>query len=269
MENWRKYNGTIIPKAPPHAFITESENEIKKLIKSQSAFFARWVSDFDISEKTDFWYIINDTPMVILDYTSKVRNEIRKGLKEFSVELITRDYLLNYGYEIYDAAFNGYITDLTPKTKDEFEKELLSARGEWEYWGVIKEGVMVAYCKTKIFEDCCEYSSIKLHPKFLRLHASAALIYTMNQSYLNDRGFKYINNGSRSLHHATNFSSFLIKKFKFRKAYCHLHIIYSPWVSTILKISYPFRFLLKYFNNKFVNKIKVLIKHEEIRRSFL
>ena len=82
MENWRKYNGTIIPKAPPHAFITESENEIKKLIKSQSAFFARWVSDFDISEKTDFWYIINDTPMVILDYTSKVRNEIRKGLKD-------------------------------------------------------------------------------------------------------------------------------------------------------------------------------------------
>ena len=55
MSEWRKYNGTIIPKAPPHAFITESENEIKKLIKSQSAFFARWTSDFDCANKTDFW----------------------------------------------------------------------------------------------------------------------------------------------------------------------------------------------------------------------
>ena len=269
MDNWRKYNGTIIPIGPPHILVTDSDNEIKTLIKSQSAFFARWVTDFDVSEETDFWYIINDSPMVLLDYDSKARNEIRRGLKECSVGLITLDYLLDYGYEIYAAAFNSYKTDLRPKTEAEFKTELLSETGEWEYWGVIKDGVMIAYCKARIFKDCCEYYSIKLHPEFLKSRPSEVLIYSMNQSYLNDRGFKYINNGSRSLHHATNFPSFLIKKFKFRRAYCHLHIIYAPWVFFAVKIIYPFRFMLKYFNNKFVNKLQVLIKHEEISRSFI
>ena len=269
MKYWRKYNGTIIPKRPPHVLVSDSEIEIKTFIKSESAFFARWVSEFDVSTESEFWYIINDTPMNILDYASKVRNEIRRGLKEFNVELINSDYLLDYGYAIYIAAFNNYKADLLPKTEAEFKTELLSELGVWEYWGVIRGGVMVAYCKVKIFKDCCEYSSIKFHPKYLKLHPSAALIYTMNHSYLNDRGFKYVNNGSRSLYHVTNFPNFLMKKFKFRKAYCNLQIMYSPWVAFALKIIYPFRFVLKYFNNKFIDRIKVLIKHEEIRRSFI
>ena len=47
MNNWLKYNGSIIPSSPPHIMVTESKVEIKKLLISSRSFFARWVSNFD------------------------------------------------------------------------------------------------------------------------------------------------------------------------------------------------------------------------------
>ena len=32
MNNWLKYNGSIIPSSPPHIMVTESKVEIKKLL---------------------------------------------------------------------------------------------------------------------------------------------------------------------------------------------------------------------------------------------
>ena len=78
MKEWRKYNGAIIPNLPPHISVNNTEKEIKKFIKKSNAFFARWESDFDCDNRTDFWFVINQTPMEMEDYDSKTRNKIRK-----------------------------------------------------------------------------------------------------------------------------------------------------------------------------------------------
>ena len=68
----------------------------------------------------------------------------------------------------------------------------------------------------------------------------------MNDYYLNEKKFIYINDGARSISHETNIQDFLIQKFKFRKAYCKLHIIYSQKVKLLLLMIYPFRSLVQY-----------------------
>ena len=57
--NWRKYNGAIIPLHPPNIQVKESSNEIQKIVKESNVLFARWISDFDCKKDSDFWYIIH------------------------------------------------------------------------------------------------------------------------------------------------------------------------------------------------------------------
>ena len=46
---------------------------------------------FDCQKKTNFWFIINDKPLEIMDYDLKTRNKIRKGLKKCQVKKIKKD----------------------------------------------------------------------------------------------------------------------------------------------------------------------------------
>ena len=269
LENWRKYNGTIIPHLPPDNIIKDSINSIRNFIKSNNAWFARWASDFDCKDKTEFWYIIQDKSLGIEDYSANRRNQIRKGLKHCSVKLVDRDEIINKGYSPYCSAFSGYDTHEKPLSREQFVHTLNSFDSNTDYWGIFNKEEMIGYSINIIFEDYCDYTSIKLHPEFLKLYPSYALIYTMNNYYLDDRNFRYVNNGSRSLSHNTNIQSFLLNKFKFRKAYCKMNIIYSPFIALAIKFIFPLRFIIKNFNNKFANRLLVLIRHEKIRRSFL
>ena len=58
----------------------------------------------------------------------------------------------------------------------------------------------------------------------------SSLIRSLIKQYLNENNFRYVNDGAKSMSHDTNIQEFLIKKFKFRKAYCQLqegrHLIF-------------------------------------------
>tara|TARA_B100001250_G_C19400860_1_gene614680 strand:- start:353 stop:631 length:279 start_codon:yes stop_codon:yes gene_type:complete len=90
----------------------------------------------------------------------------------------------------------------------------------------------------------------------------------MTDYYLNHLKLKYITGGTRSMSHDTNIQKEYIRKFKFRKAYCRLNVIYSSWVAILIKIIYPFKKIFYLVNNRFFAKIQTLIEHEKIRRSY-
>ncbi len=268
MKYWRKYNGAIISDVPPHIDMTNTEEQVCSLIKENKVLFARWQSDFDCNQKTGFWFVINDMPMELNDYDIKTRNKIRKGLKECDVKPITKNDLVDYGYEVYFSAFNNYKTYLKAKTKKEYIQEIIITPDFWEYWGVFNNNKLIAYCKVMIAGNYAEYRSTKFHPDFLKCRPSEALIYTMNRNYLNDRNFNYVNNGARSISHTTNFPDFLIRKFKFRKAYCRLNIKYNIYFGIIIKIIYPFMSLFRLVNFGIFRQINILLQQESIYRSF-
>lgn len=266
LEYWRKYNGVILPNTPPHIKINDSIQSIQKYIKSNNAWFARWVSDFDMRKESQFWYIIHDTPMKMNDYSTNTRNQIKKGINNFQINIIDKSVIEREGYDIYANTFQSYNTFLELKSKETFIRQL---EGEWEFWGVYFESNLIGYSQNKVTNDYCEYSSIKIDLAYKKMYPSYALFFLMNNYYLNEKNLKYVNNGSRSVSHDTEIQSFLVQKFGFRKAYCKMHISYSPFVAVAIKFIYPFRFVVKRLNNNFANRLLVLIRHEEIRKSFL
>jgi hypothetical protein len=266
MINWRKYNGAIIPSIPPHLLV--DVKGIEEMVKNENVFFARWTSKFDCLEETEFWYVICDNKLVLKDYSRNTRSKIRRGLEKCEVNMITKDILLENGYDCYFSAFSRYNTHLSPKTITQFQDEVNSSDNSWDFWGIYHEDILIGYSQNKIIDDYCDYSTIKFHPDYLRLYPSYALFFTMNQYYLNEKNFKYVNDGARSISHETNIQSFLIDKFRFRKAYCKLNIIYSPKIKLILALIYPFRWVFSLLDFGPFVKLNILIFQEKIKRTY-
>ena len=259
---WRKYNGALIPLQPPNVPVKDNHEVIFSLIKKQNAYFARWVSDFDCKDKKEFWYIVNNKNMYLDDYSSNTRNQIKKGLKNFNIEKISHKLYYQQLYEIYCDVIKNYNSDFLFKDINDFISNISDS---CEFWGVFYKDKLIGYSQNRVSHNFCDYSTIKISKKYTKMYANYALIYEMNRYYLKDRKINYVSDGARSILHDSKIQEFLVKKFKFRKAYCHLHIIYSTPVRFIIFVLFPFRFLifkLNYFS--LFKKIIAILKQEEI-----
>ena len=263
-KDWRKYHGALIPSFPPHLEINESYSSVQSFLKKNNIIFARWISNFDCNLVTPFWYIINDKSMSLEDYSSNTRNQIKKGLKLYTIRKIDKEVILDNGYEIYSHVYKSYNTIFRIKDKKEFIKELLD--GEWDFWGVYKNNVLIGFSQNKLKDKSCDYSTIKILPKHLKEYAFYALMFKMNYYYLFENNFKYVTNGTRSIAHKSNIQKLLINKFRFRKAYCRLQICYHPIINIIVRLLFPFRRIFKHLQFNFFLKIYVVLKLEAIRR---
>ncbi len=264
---WRFYHGALVPAIAPHVEIKLTKEEEKELLKKSGAYFLRYVSMWDRAEGSKFWYVIKDYFGGMDELSSNTRSKVRRGLKNCLVKIVDKSYISLSGYEVYKKATQNY-KNFMVIGKNKFEEHILSSNNE--FWAVFEKGTgkLIAYSQNIKEDNSINYSTIKFDPDYLKLYPSYALFYTMNRYYLNEKGVLYVNDGSRSLSHATNIQDFLIQKFKFRKAYCKLHIIYRRDIFLILKLLYPVRSIFILFNNKIFQKISVLLKHEEIRKSY-
>jgi len=265
---WRKYHGAIIPWEPPHFNFNLSTEQVSNDIKIHKAFFARWTTDFDSEKKSDFWYIINDKKLSFNDYSRNTKSKINRGLKKFNVKIISKTELISQGYCVYEKALKRYAVVLKKNSEIEFVNEIKSLGNSWQFWGVYskKNNILVAFSLNRIVDDYCDYSTVKLDPDYLRDYSSYVLYYSMNKYYLNENNFKYINNGTRSISHQTNIHDFLIDKFKFRKAYCNIQVVYSPFFNTLVRYLLPVRSFFSLIPLDFFRKIYVVLHQEEIRK---
>ena len=237
---WNQYQGALIPVLPPHIPMDVSEEECTELISKFKPYFVRWTTQWDCDGETGFWYVIKDHREDFSEYSSKIRNTIRKGINLFEARIISSEFLKEAGYEVYCRAFGRYQTSQKPMQKADFlfQIEQIFDIGEWEFWGVFEKssGNFAGYSMNWIYNQSCEYKTIKTDPAYLKDSSNYLLIHEMNKHYLNDRQFLYVNDGSRSLLHESNIQGFLESKFNFRKAYCQLHIQYHPLLSLGVKL---------------------------------
>lgn len=267
MVKWKKYNGALIPDAPPHIEPTAQDIEAAK--KMGGYRFITYVTDFDCGEETPWWYVIKDTPLLLDDLPSKKRYNITHGSRLSEVRRIDcRDY----GPELYRCfikAQERYEAFRNEITEEAFLKGLQESTAE--YYGVFfrETNALVAYAQTVVHSDSVEWTVTKYDPEYLKYRVSAALAYQLVHDYVNEGHYKYISGGQRAIRHKTNTQETLQHDFQFRRAYCRLHIIYSPLMKAIVTLLYPFRRWVEKMAGKrvFLNNVASVLKMEEIRRA--
>lgn len=275
---WEYYNHALVPTLPPHidpdtSWMKDS-TKWKEYAGGKMPLFARWVSDFDCSEETQWWCIIKDTPFDIMSLKSNRRSLITRGLKRVDVKVIVpADYadqmanILIKEWKHYDDSYEEG-NDRREQT-EEFKKLTRENLGNSEYLGAFLKDTdtMIGYAIYNLFDDWIEYSVVKTDPEYLNTQVNAALAYFGVERYMRP-GIKYIHGGWRTMIHESNYQEYLLKNFGFRKVYCKLHIQYRPLMQIAVNVLYPLRGIIKKVKNKWIYTVWCALQQEEIRRTF-
>lgn len=250
---WREYQKMVTPLGPVKFDYSITEDEAKYLLAQFSkALLVRWTDGFNNQIQSKEWYAVVLEKFIDLnEIPSKNRSEIKRGLKNCTVEKVDAKFIAEKGYDVFISAFQRYKgTKLPNIARDDFKKRLLILNNFEDivhYWGVFYKKELIAYSENYIFDNIeASYSTIKFHPDHLKLYPSYALIYTMNKYYLKDNKFEYVNDGFRNILHQTNIQEYLIDKFKFEKRNTNLYVYYKPYLSIYLSKNY-----LSYEKNSF------------------
>lgn len=269
-KGWKYYKHALIPTCAPHEKADIQVFSDKEFWKSNKGIlFARYTTDFDCGEETQWWYCIKDTPINLEDMKAKKRYEIARGLKTFDVKKIDP---VKYGEQLFicfNKAAERYQTyNNLNKNKERFVEGLKKEKNKEYYAAFHKEtGVLAGYAVNTVFDDHVDFSVAKFDIDYINERVSAAIIYTILCEYINVQRKRYVCDGERCINHKTNIQNHLENLFGFRKAYCKLHIVYRPVMKFIVRTIYPFRKLLLLLDNVNVfQNINSVLKMEEIVR---
>lgn len=268
-DGWKYYNHALIPTCAPHEEVNTDiffDKKFKKL--NRGVLFARYTTDFDCKNETQWWYCIKDAPIDIDTMKAKKRYEIARGLKTFEVKKIDPVQYSEQLYDCFNKAAERYECYGKKKDKEKFISELSIVENKEYYAAFHKEtGVLAGYAVNLVYDDYVGFSVAKFDVDYINERVSAAIIYTVLYEYINLQKKRYVCDGERCINHKTNIQNHLESLFGFRKAYCRLHIVYRPIVGFIVKVIYPFRKLLLLFDNvKVFQNINSVLKMEEIIR---
>ena len=268
-KQWIYYNHALIPNVEPHkpCVIPQNKNLLWKS-GGRKALLARYITDFDCGYKTDWWYVIKDTPFDINELKSKRRYEIRKGEKNFTVKRINPIDYCESLYNVTIAAYTSWPKKYRPiVNKDVFYSDIKKWNNAIVYGGFDNEtNELCAYTFLIEYQEHLEFNVLRVNPKFEKKGINAAMVLAILKDYNNKLGRKfYINDGSRCISHETAFQDYLEKYFNFRKAYCKLHMIYRFPLDIFIKLLFPFR---KHLNkdSKYGKLLYSIMLMEEITR---
>lgn len=247
----------------PRKEIRLDDTTVKALMRKKGAWICRNLYDFDCSDSTNFWEIICDKPFEIEDLPSKVRNQVRRCVKDCEIRHLTNIELINAdGYNVYLLSYERYHDIIkNPVTREVYESKL-KRDSHLDIYGVFRkeDNLCIAYAWNVIDHDVVKYSALKAIPQYLNKHYPFyGLLYVMTRDYLNN-GYTYVTDGFRSLTGHSNIQPFLEQKFRFRKAYCKINITYVWWLKLFINLVFPFKSLITN------SKLSVLLNMEQIRR---
>jgi hypothetical protein len=264
---WRTNQKVLMPLSSLKN-LSVTSSDVGLILTKSKCLLARWESDFDSPISTDWWHVIKDTPEDLASLSKKVRYEIRRAQKKYYVKRCSREYILEHGHTVYKDAYARYETHEKMFNENEFNGAIIKLPDCTEFVGVFThDDILVGFSENFISDNTCFYLTMWLSPEHLKSSSSYLLFHEMNVMYLNERHFEYVSDGSRSLSHSTNIHNFLMSKFAFRKAYCNLNVSYSGKVAFFIALTYPLKNIINKFHFPLANKVSVLLKQEEIRRS--
>lgn len=234
----------LISEDDPSKSISVPETEIKDLfIQYPKALYIRWVSDFDRNGSETYYYVLRDTLYDLTELPSKTRNQIRKCLKNCSIEQVNGEAIVNGGgYNVYLQEVNRFkekgVQSGHVLTKAEFEHWLINETQD--LWAVFNEGTVIAYAICRPVGQSINLVTWKAdYANYKLLYPIYGLLYVMINEYLSSGRYKYVFDGGRSMTEHSNVQDFLLTKMDFRKANTRLQARFRWWLLPILFMLSP------------------------------
>lgn len=273
IEGWKYYHHAAVPRCALHEHV-DLKPVISGLVWDSEqiggkgkVLFARYITDFDCKEETSFWYIIKKGPFIFDELDKKYRKNVLKALERSEAMRVDPSIYADEIYDVYKEAFAKYENAGTITSEQSFNQYLNKCTDDFWVAFCRDTGKIAGWMTCRNHGDWTETISAKYHPGLQSYRPSDTIHYAVLDYYLNELNQKFIESGSRNINHKTNVQDYKIKNWKFQRAYCKLHIIYNPKYSWLIKSIYPFRSILRLFDNHtLIHQINSLLVMEEITR---
>ena len=185
MGGWKYYNHAMMPDCKPHenANIEVLTKDIWKYKPWKKAFFAKYTSDWDCTEKTGWYWVIKDTPIDLQKLKGKHRYEIKKGLSNFTVKPINP---VEYPDEVYDIAVDTLKTYPRSYQHIPDKKSFVDKLSTWKFtFGAFgKEShKLCGYIIMVERDEVLYYSEQRVLQNCEKLYINSALVYRMVDYY--------------------------------------------------------------------------------------
>jgi hypothetical protein len=242
---WIEERRMIMPMGPSAHSYCISADEAKTLLgRSPSAMLVRWTDGFHPGWSSGKWYaVVCRQFQEIEQHDANTRRKIRKALKECTVEKVDARCIAERGYETYVASRSRYQRAGNPvslKSKDQFRQGREPAADFsdiLDFWAIFCQGNLVTFVQVERFGNTeATYGSISFHPDYFKFYISYGLFHVLNQYYLREQSFAYVNDGFRSVLHNTGIQQFLMEAFAFERAYTNLYLAYRRPLSWFMSL---------------------------------
>ena len=258
------YRHAWIFDGPPHKEYRLDKKDWRPLLR-KGGLFVRNTYDFDYPEELPFWNLIKDRFGGMEELSGNTKNRVSKALERLEYRLITPDTVKAYGFPILKATFDNYPVSDRPMNSKVFDAYLKHCQDKkCDFWGVFdrENDTFIGFCANYVWEQAAQYDIIGILPEYRHNQTFPyyGLFYSMNRYYLQERGFLYVSDGTRSITEHSNIQPFLEEKFHFRKSYCHLDVHYQWWMKIAVKILYPFRKIIT------IPQVKAVLNMESMTR---
>lgn len=214
---------------------------------------------------------MKDTPYDINKLDKKYRKNILRALERTEAKRINPLDYVEELWEVEQAAYAHYKNADNAQTKEQFLKGLKASAETYEWWAAFSktDGSMAGWMMCGNHGTWTETCRAKYHPERQSwCRPSDVLHHAILTHYLNELGQRYVCSGSRNVNHKTHVQDYKLKNWAFRKAYCHLHLVYNPKIRWIIKLAYPFRRILRLFDSiTLVHQVNALMTLEEAAAS--
>lgn len=269
IKGWKYYNHAAVPDIPidmepdlmpvKNGGIWELTDGVNKPV------LARYTTNFDCSEETNFWYVVKDGPFVFDDLSSKYKRSVKTSLKRCEVIKIEPLQYIKELFEVYESAYTKYHEADNRIDITSFSKYCENSNDDWWAAFSVEDHIMIGYIICKNFETYAETVIAKYNPEYQRLRQSDAMHYVVLDYYLNTLKKKFILSGARSINHKTNVQDYEISNWKYRKAYCKLHVIFNKKYRRLITVLFPFRkFFLLFDKIVRIHQLNSLLKMYEL-----
>lgn len=239
---YKLYKHAWVFDGAPHLELKMTAADSQRLL-AEGGWLIRNTYAFDFPTPTPFWYVIKDSFGGMEELHTKMRNQVRKSQQAFDYRIIDKDTLLNQGYSIYCKAVGHYRIRTAVPSLPDFKQRILDASEDTDLWGAFDKTTkqLSAFAINKVQDNMCEYQTLKALPEAVNSYVYYGLIHAMNAYYLGEKRLRYVCDGARSITEHSNIQPFLLNKFRFRKAYCRLTIIYKKPFGTLIRLFVPLR----------------------------
>jgi len=231
---WYEASSRVYQAFPYHWLIQPAEDELSNFLRQEQAIGLRYSTPIEAPYGCISYHAIYDAETYTIEgLDRRSRQNIRKGLKNCTVEQISLERLAEEGWQLEVDTQDRQGSQVKQSEQTWRQRYLAAAElPGFEAWGALVDGKLAASLLTFQMDDCCEMISQQCLRDFLNARVNNALTFVVTQTMINRPDIRSIFYALHSLDAPAS-----VDEFKFRMGYhakpVRQRVVFHPWFNPL------------------------------------